>query len=94
MTDQIPDLTAASAEGIFAEAGFPSQYKILGVLGQGAMGVVFRAFEQTLERDVAIKVMLGQANDEESRERFLRETRTLAKLDHPNIIKILNSRPQ
>ena len=64
------------------------RYRILGQLGGGAMGTVYRARDESLERDVALKVMaLGQA-DADARARFLREARAAARLQHPNIVTI------
>src|SRR5947209_16773338 len=65
------------------------EYEILEELGRGGMAIVFRARERQLERDVAIKVLpLSLAFDKEFVERFQREARTAAKLEHPNIIPI------
>lgn len=55
-------------------------------IGAGGMGMVFRASDEQLERDVAIKVLSpGMLADEAARKRFRREALTLAKLNHPNI---------
>src|SRR5581483_8187819 len=65
------------------------EYEILEELGRGGMAIVFRARERQLERDVAIKVLpFSLAFDREFVERFQREARTSAKLEHPNIIPI------
>src|SRR6266850_2378625 len=65
------------------------EYKILEELGRGGMAIVFKAREKQLERDVAIKVLpFSLAFDKEFVERFQREARTSAKLEHPNIIPI------
>jgi len=64
------------------------RYRVLGLLGQGAMGVVYRGRDETLDRDVALKVMHAQSVDEDSRARFLREARAAARLQHPNIVII------
>jgi serine/threonine-protein kinase len=65
------------------------KYQITDLLGQGAMGVVYRALDPLLNRYVAIKVMSqGIAADPELRDRFLREARAAGSLQHPNIITI------
>jgi len=71
--------------------GLPARvgrYAVLGELGQGAMGTVYRARDETLDRDVAIKVMSRGLADADARARFLREARAAAKLQHPNIVVI------
>ena len=66
-----------------------SSYKILGPLGAGAMGEVYRARDTKLEREVAIKVLPEAfAEDEERLRRFEREAKTLASLNHPNVAHI------
>jgi serine/threonine-protein kinase len=65
------------------------EYDILEELGRGGMAVVFKARERQLEREVAIKVLpFSLAFDREFVERFQREARTSARLEHPNIIPI------
>jgi hypothetical protein len=64
-------------------------YVIDGVVGRGGMGVVYRATEVALERPVALKLIAPElANDEGFRERFLRESRLAASLDHPAILPL------
>ena len=66
-----------------------AEYDIIEELGRGGMAIVFRASERQLEREVAIKVLpFSLAFDKEFVERFQREARTSAKLEHPNIIPI------
>lgn len=61
-------------------------YEVLGVLGRGGMGEVYRARDPQLLRDVAIKrVPDAVADDPERRKRFQREARALAALNHPNV---------
>jgi serine/threonine protein kinase/tetratricopeptide (TPR) repeat protein len=61
-------------------------YRILERIGHGGMGVVFRARDEQLERDVAVKILPpGTFPDENARKRFRREARVLAKLNHPNV---------
>ncbi len=65
------------------------EYEIVQELGRGGMAIVYKAREKQLERDVAIKVLpFSLAFDAEFVERFQREARTAAKLEHPNIIPI------
>jgi len=63
-----------------------SHYRVLEEIGAGGMGIVYRAHDQKLDRDVAIKVLSrGLFADESSRHRFLKEAQSLARLNHPNI---------
>jgi len=64
-------------------------YRIIEQVGAGGMGVVYRAHDEQLERDVAIKVLpAGALTDESARKRFRKEALALAKLNHPNIATI------
>jgi serine/threonine protein kinase len=64
-------------------------YEIIGVLGAGGMGQVYRARDLRLHRDVALKVLPDLfATDPERLARFTREAQTLASLNHPNIAQI------
>ncbi len=62
--------------------------KIEAEIGSGGMGTVFKGFDETLGRQVAIKIMHRTANDKIGRARFLREASAIARLDHPSIVKI------
>src|SRR6202035_2432411 len=64
-------------------------YRIEARLGQGGMSVVFRALDERLGRQVALKVLApALASDEAFRRRFMNESRAAATVDHPNILPI------
>ena len=65
------------------------KYQVLGTIGRGGMGEVFKAYQADLRRHVAIKTLLsGEQASQEFLERFQREARMAAKLSHPNIVPI------
>ncbi|MDF1505447.1 serine/threonine-protein kinase, partial [Roseisolibacter sp. H3M3-2] len=65
------------------------KYQILHLVGEGAMGAVYRALDPVLQRPVAIKVMSDAvAREQELRERFLREAQAAGSLQHPNVVTI------
>jgi len=65
------------------------RYEVLGPLGAGGMGEVWRARDTELDRDVAVKVLPNEVASEPRRvERFRREARALAALSHPNLLEI------
>ncbi|MEM9462100.1 MAG: serine/threonine-protein kinase [Myxococcota bacterium] len=66
------------------------RYIVLGTLGQGGMGTVLEAFDRTLARKVAIKV-LHEHLDDKYTARLLREARALAKLSHPNVVPVFEA---
>lgn len=69
------------------------RYLIVGELGRGAMGAVYRAIDPLIEREVAIKTLLPHLPEQEMaqvRERFLREARSAGRLNHPNIVTIFD----
>ncbi|MHC4780849.1 MAG: serine/threonine protein kinase, partial [Planctomycetota bacterium] len=67
-------------------------YEIISEIGRGAMGIVFRARQLSLDREVALKLIpKGVKVDREFRDRFLREAKSAAKLSHPNIIKAIDA---
>jgi non-specific serine/threonine protein kinase len=67
-------------------------YRIVGVLGEGGMGVVYEAEHALLGRKAALKSLLRElAATEEFRQRFIRESQVVAAIDHPNIIPIYDA---
>ena len=66
-------------------------YRVLEKIGAGGMGEVYRAHDQHLERDVALKILpAGFLADEAARKRFRREALALSKLNHPNIATVFD----
>jgi len=67
------------------------RYEILGKLGEGAMGVVYRARDTGLARVVALKMLSADLRaDEELHERFQREAEAIGRLSHPNIVSVFD----
>lgn len=66
------------------------RYEILGPLGAGGMGQIYRARRVKLGDEVALKALLSSADGPDAAERFLRESRACAQLHHPNIVAILD----
>ncbi len=66
-------------------------YRVLAKLGEGGMGVVYRAHDERLDRDVALKVLPASSlSDDTARARLLREARLASKLNHPHICTIFD----
>ena len=80
-----PRFTPPKIEELAAK--FP-QLEILEFIGQGGMGAVYKARQKQLDRVVALKILPPQAGDPAFAERFTREARALAKLNHPHIITL------
>src|SRR6266704_3785702 len=69
-----------------------ADYRLDGQIGRGGMAVVYRATDERLDRRVALKVLVPElARDHAFRQRFIRESRAAAAVDHPNIIPIYDA---
>ncbi len=79
-----------ASRDIFLGTSVGGRYPILGILGQGGMGAVYRSVQPLVEREVAVKLVLPSqdANRELATQRFLREAKAIAKLDHPAIVTL------
>jgi tetratricopeptide (TPR) repeat protein/serine/threonine protein kinase len=64
------------------------RYHLTSELGRGGMGIVYKALDPMLERDLAIKILPPKKLSQDLIDRFMREARAVAKLDSPNIVKI------
>jgi WD40 repeat protein/serine/threonine protein kinase/tetratricopeptide (TPR) repeat protein len=83
------DAGGASTERTNRAAPAVEGYEVLGELGRGGMGVVYRARQVLLNRPCVLKMILaGVHADDESVVRFLAEARTVARLQHPNVVEI------
>jgi hypothetical protein len=88
MTTPTKPSRSASDQDI-VQAALERDYEVLQEIGRGGMATVYRARERMLDREVAIKVLpFTLAFDDSFVERFLREARTSARLEHPHIIPI------
>ncbi|MBI2376344.1 MAG: serine/threonine protein kinase [Deltaproteobacteria bacterium] len=63
------------------------KYEIIGLLGEGGMGVVYEAIQRPIDRPVALKLLVGSDRDT-ARERFEREAKAASKLQHPNTVTV------
>jgi serine/threonine protein kinase len=86
---------SSSIDGVNDETGIPAvgaliggAYRITALLGTGSMGAVFLAHDETLDRDVAIKFARSRLLDASLRARFLTEARAMARISHPNVVKV------
>lgn len=67
------------------------RYRLTSELGQGGMGIVYRAYDTLLERDVAVKILSATNLGAEGRTRLIQEARATAQLNHPNIVTIFDA---
>jgi len=77
-----------TGEGALKPGTALGSYRIDGLLGRGGMGAVYLAYDTTLHRQVALKVLTEPAEGDLSRTRLLREARSAAALNHPNICTV------
>ncbi|MBI2898812.1 MAG: protein kinase [Planctomycetes bacterium] len=87
--DEVRTLLASELEAVPEVPARLGRYEILGELGRGGMGVVYRARDAELNRTVAVKLLRGVAEGD-TRSRFLREARTAALLRHPGIVPVFD----
>ncbi len=86
---ELPITADSDVERRQLEAGVNGQYQVVRELGRGGMGVVFLARDVALHRTVAIKVLRHEFVDsEDHRERFRREARLTARLNHPGVVPV------
>jgi predicted ATPase len=81
------ELTLVRGQGTMVNL-LGNRYRLDAELGRGGMGVVYRAHDTLLDRDVAVKVLNASNLSRDSRARLLREARAAARLNHPNIVLV------
>lgn len=91
--DATPVVPAAPAADSLPVGTTVDRYVLSHELGRGGMGVVYRAYDPRLQREVAIKVLRSDGAGSRGRRRILREARTMAKLSHPNLVQVYDVTP-
>ncbi|WAS97787.1 serine/threonine-protein kinase [Nannocystis punicea] len=64
------------------------RFAVLRTLGEGGMGVVYAAYDEELDRRIAVKVLRDAAQDPNARDRMIREAQAMARLSHPNVVQV------
>src|SRR2546427_2646083 len=74
---------------VYRRGSCVGRYLVLDQLGEGGMGVVYKAYDPELERPIALKFLRPREQQSDAfRERLLREAQALARLSHPNVIAV------
>ena len=92
--DPAEAIAALAGDVVHAETGTPQQigpYRVLGVLGEGGMGIVYRAEQAQPRREVALKCLRSGFISSEQRARFSVEAQALARMDHPHIAAVYDA---
>jgi len=88
VTAPLSDSAIGRLRETFERPEVPERYELLDVIGHGGMGVVWRARDALLGRDVAVKVIAPHLDGREYSTRLEREARILARLEHPGIVSV------
>jgi len=87
--DEDPTPPDESQDFVLDEENVPAHYRIVSLIGRGGMGTLYRAHDERLNRDVALKFLPSNLSTErKARDRLLSEARAVAALDHPNVCGI------
>ncbi|HKA02633.1 MAG TPA: protein kinase [Candidatus Solibacter sp.] len=92
MDDETRSLSGTDRPGVSPELRQWGPFELRERVGQGGFGEVYRAWDPTLEREVAVKLLLRGAAHEQLQAAVLREARAMAKVTHPNVVPIYGVR--
>lgn len=82
-------VTSAPTESSRLQTGESiGRYMVINEVGVGGMGIVYRAYDTRLQREVALKCVRSEVLSEEARARLIREAQAMAKLSHPNVVAV------
>lgn len=87
----LPHSAVRRLRSALAESPVPDRYRLIEVIGEGGMGVVWRAHDSVLHRDVAVKLLAAHLADDGAAQRLAREARILATLEHPGIVPVFDA---
>lgn len=87
----ITDVALARLSAVARLSGLPARYEPVELIGRGGMGVVWRARDHTLGRDIALKLVAPHLDSSEFGTRLLREARIMAQLEHPGIVGVYDA---
>lgn len=87
---RLSDVAVARLRTVLDESPVPARYTLHDVIGEGGMGVVWRAHDTVLGRDVAVKVLAPHVVDDTLIDRLSQEARILAALEHPGIVPVFD----
>jgi serine/threonine protein kinase len=86
--DSLSDAAVDRLRDAIERPALPDRYELIEVIGRGGMGVVWRARDTLLEREVAVKVVASHYTDASHSARLRREAKILAQLEHPGIVSV------
>src|SRR5579885_840846 len=89
MADSQTSSTGSSSPGVSSLPQFSSRYELNARLGAGGMGAVYKGYDHVLEKTIGVKMLLPSLK-KEAAIRFHNEAKACAKLEHPNILKVLD----
>src|SRR5688572_19119126 len=85
------ELTQKSVSRTTLQPDVIGRYRVIRLLGRGGMSDVYLARDPMLERDIAVKLIAGEIDDDVARRRLVREASTVGRLRHPNIVTIFDA---